>query len=263
MMRWNCPQLISQYQSPWLRPLTCRRRQRLLLQRRPRLLRRPRQSLPEPTATPTLEPTATDTPESDPVASPEPGHNLLANGDFEAGIGVWDEQSLRDYGLVCNDASCESELDPHSGAYVAWLGGANYEHAQIEQTLDLPAGVAATLDYWYRIESADECGYDYGDVLVATGDETIALRRFSLCRDEETGGWVNEQLDLSAYAGEQITLLLRVETDVWLSSSLFVDDVAVYSGGDLLVNLPAEIAVRSVVEPVPGGVPSRLARPQQ
>ena len=202
-------------------------------------------------------------PEGDPVPSPEPGHNLLANGDFEDGPGVWDEQSLRDYDLVCNDASCESELEPYNGAYVAWLGGTDYEHAQIKQTLDLPAGAAATLDYRYRIESADECGYDYGDVLVTAGDKTVALRRFSLCRDEETGGWANDQLDLSAYAGEQITLLFRVETDVWLSSSLFVDDVAVYSGGDLLANLSAELASSSVAEPVLDGLPSRLARPQQ
>ena len=112
------------------------------------------------------------------------------------------------------------------------MGGTDLETAQIEQRIILPAGKAALLDYWYRIESEDLCGYDTGQILAIAGDKKTALRSFDLCRDEQTREWVHDQIDLTRFAGQEITLAFRAETDIFLRSSLFIDDVALYIGAN-------------------------------
>ncbi len=99
------------------------------------------------------------------------------------------------------------------------------------QTIALPAGKAALLDYWYRIESEDLCGYDAGQILAIAGDKKTALRSFDLCRDQQTQEWVHDQIDLTRFAGQTITLAFRADTDIFMRSSLFIDDVTLYIGG--------------------------------
>lgn len=187
---------------------------------------------PRPTATPTNTPSPTpvDTPVQEPeptgTAEPVPARNLVVNGDFEAAEAVWEQRSALGYPLVCDNTLCEVELAPHSGSFLTWLGGANREQAQISQPVKIPAeAAAARLEYWLRIESKDACGYDHAEVTAIVNDESILLRRYDLCRDTATSGWSREEVDLSALAGNEVTLLLRAETDIWLVSSLFVDDV--------------------------------------
>jgi hypothetical protein len=40
-------------------------------------------------------------------------------------------------------------------------------------------------------------------------------------------------VDLGAFAGQSVALQLRVETDVWFASSLFVDDVSLSASAAL------------------------------
>jgi hypothetical protein len=188
---------------------------------------------PRPTATPTNTPSPTpvDTPVQEPeptgTAEPVPVRNLVVNGDFEAAEAAWEQHSALGYPLVCDNTLCEVDLAPHSGSYLTWLGGASREQAQISQQVTIPAGVAARLDYWMRIESKDACGYDRAEVTVSANGETTSLRRYDLCRDTATDGWSREEVELSAWAGTDVTLTFRAETDIWLVSSLFVDDVRV------------------------------------
>ena len=55
---------------------------------------------------------------------------------------------------------------------------------------------------------------------------------YSLCIDENTGGWVLHSVDMSAYAGHAILLSIIVVTDGILDSSLYVDDVSFQFDGD-------------------------------
>lgn len=209
-----------------------------------------------PTATPTNTPigapttiataTATATPiPTATVAPPATCTNLLANPGFESGRVNWAESSSHGYALICSGASCGGTATARTGSFVAWLGGTNSEASQIGQPVNLPAGQKVTLSFWRRTTSSDSCGYDYGYVRVLSNGVTTTVKSYSLCKSTNTNGWVNAQVDLSAYAGRTVTLIFRAATDVSLSSSLFVDDVQLVSGNSCVVSAGSE----DVVEP--------------
>ena len=179
------------------------------------------------------------------------GAGVILNGAFEGDASAWVQSSRWGYELICGFTSCGDNLLPHTGDHLVWLGGTDLETAQIEQRIILPAGKAALLDYWYRIESEDLCGYDTGQILAIAGDKKTALRSFDLCRDEQTREWVHDQIDLTRFAGQEITLAFRAETDIFLRSSLFIDDVALYIGANA-----AEAYLSSV------RLPPSMANPQ-
>lgn len=116
-----------------------------------------------------------------------------------------------------------------------WLGGDDDETAYISQTLTLPGG-ATTLRFWHWIESEDLCGYDFAWVRI----NNISLLTIDLCSDNNTTGWVARTVNISAYAGQTVSLQFRVETDFSLNSNYFVDDVMLegMTPGDYYVYLP-------------------------
>ena len=188
---------------------------------------------PTPTNTPLPVPTNTPTPA--PTDEPVACVDLVQNGDFEAADAGWSQSSRYGYQLICDDALCGASVTPHSGQHLAWLGGANQERAEIRQNITVPAGASAKLSYQYWVASTDVCGYDFGYVRVRTGNSTQTLQSHNLCSSNNTNGWVKGEIDLSAYAGQQITLIFRAETDYWVRSSIFVDDVQLLSGASCTV----------------------------
>ncbi len=170
----------------------------------------------------------------------------VANGGFEAGGTGWQQRSSQGFILICNARNCGVALTPHSGNNLAWLGGANSETSQIVQTINVPANQPASLSYWYRINSADSCSYDFATVQVSTGGKTTTVRKLSLCAPNNTAAWVNDHIDLSAFGGKKISLSFTATTDSWLASSLFVDDVKLSSGQSCAVAAAASAPVGAV-----------------
>ena len=115
-------------------------------------------------------------------------------------------------------------MTPHGGSWAAWLGGEFDDISYVQQSVGVSAGTPY-LAYWHWIASADACGYDYGGVLV----NGTVVDVYTLCTTSSTGGWVKHVVNLSAYAGQIVTLQIRVEADSSGNSNLFVDDVAFQS----------------------------------
>jgi hypothetical protein len=156
--------------------------------------------------------------------APPPGLRLagVGNGDFETGPdGAWTEYSVQGWPIIVNATQLAAGVSPHSGSWAAWLGGDYNELASITQTLTIPAN-ETTLSFWHWIGSEDACNYDFGRVLV----NNAQVVTISLCVDTSTGGWVNRTADISAYAGQNVELQFRVETDSSLNSNWFIDDVS-------------------------------------
>jgi thermitase len=144
----------------------------------------------------------------------------IKNGGFEAGLTAWTEHS--DHGLqVIVNTDSYSYLTPRSGKWLAWLGGYQDEVAWIEQELIVPDD-ELYLHYWHWIESQDVCGFDSASVWV--DDEQVDT--YQLCAAHNTGGYAEHVVDLSAYAGQRIQLQIRVITDLYFTSNLYVDDVS-------------------------------------
>ena len=166
-------------------------------------------------------------------SSPDTGWRSLvniANGDFEGGNdGSWTVYSKKSRNLILHTDF--TSIASHSGYYMAWLGGEDGETARLTQSVGIPP-TYPYLHYWYNIDSADTCDYDYAWVRI----NGTTITNYDLCSPKNTNGWVSEVLDLSAYAGETITLQFEVTTDAALVSNFFLDDVLLLSSSNTPLN---------------------------
>ena len=152
------------------------------------------------------------------------GTSSLVNGNFEQGQNVgWAEDSNHGWAVVTPAADLPQTILPHSGSWVAWLGGDNYELAYISQYIaTLPNSASLRLVYW--ISSGDDCGYDYAHVRI----NSSAIHQWDLCSPNNTNGWVALDLDLSAYGGQPVEISIEISTDEGYNSNLFIDDIFLY-----------------------------------
>jgi predicted secreted protein len=158
----------------------------------------------------------------------------IPNGDFEAGHTAWVEYSTHGWNVITTQFP--GGVTPHSGSWATWHGGDYNDESYIQQQVTVPYGTSY-LAYYHWISSADACGYDYAYIQV----NGSTVRRYDLCSPVNTGGWVRQTLSLGAYAGQSVSLRIRVTTDGSLNSNLFVDDVtwAASTAGE--PSLPARI----------------------
>ena len=147
---------------------------------------------------------------------------------------------------------------PHSGAY-EWFGGkANRLNAQLSRTVDLTGKTSASLSFWtwYDIEE----GWDFGFVQVSTdgGTTWTSLPLAGTTMDYvsgaqasiidnlpgftgQSGKWIQETADLSAYAGQSIQLMFRYMTDSSTANAgFYVDDISVVADGMTIFTDTAE-----------------------
>lgn len=146
--------------------------------------------------------------------------HLIPNGDFEQGPVVWTIFSQNGWDIIM-DSGFPGPVVPHGGDWLTWLGGDDDEVSYIEQEVMVPADTAE-LAYWHWIASFDVCGADFAWVKV----DGVIVDQYDLCTDEDTDDWVLHRVDISAYAGQTVTLRIQVDTDADLNSNLFVDDVS-------------------------------------
>lgn len=157
----------------------------------------------------------------------------LLNGNFESGPANWTEVSSHGWPIIVSNGDVD-DLPTHSGSWAAWLGGDDDEIAYVEQTVTVPAN-RPFLTYYHGIASQDSCGHDFGGVVL---NDAVVVDQYDLCRDANTPNWVLHAVNLSAYAGQDVTLQIRVETNGSLNSNLFVDDVDFSTSGVRLGEKP-------------------------
>ncbi len=144
----------------------------------------------------------------------------ITNGGFEQGSAGWSQSSSHGYALIYNRTS-DFLIPTHTGSWVAWLGGDNYESAVLSQSGLTIDSSASTLWVWYSIYSNDDCGWDYGYVRV----NSDLLYTWDLCTATASKTWKALSLDLSSYVGQTVTLSLSATTDQGYPSDLLIDDV--------------------------------------
>lgn len=160
--------------------------------------------------------------------------NLLANGDFDAGAdGSWIENSVIFEGstniLILELLQFQDKIAPNSGDYAVWLGGGDSESASLSQSVVVPSYLPVSLSYYYQIRAQDECGRDFVKISV----NGITVKSIDLCGLTETEQWQQDEIDLSGYAGQLITVSFNISTDSFspyigdaaAASNFFLDDV--------------------------------------
>lgn len=185
-----------------------------------------------PTPTPTPAPTRT------PPPTPTPIPNSIVNGGFEQQATGWYASLQIPYNsppqgsvLAVSRNDLPSPVSPHSGDWVAWLGGYMNSRTELETAnpFTIPPG-GSTLRYWLWIQS-DEPTCDINSVdgawvfIVSNTVPQTQIDGYALCQANQTNNsWVKRDVNLAGYAGQSVYLDF-VARILGQNSNWFIDDV--------------------------------------
>jgi hypothetical protein len=152
---------------------------------------------------------------------PSPGQKL-GNPGFETGTAApWTATA----GVI--DGSTSEPA--HSGSWKAWLDGYGSTHTDtLSQTVTLPAGCSSyTLTFWLHIDTAETTTTTQYDKLTVKVGSTTLVTYSNL---NKAAGYSQKSVNLSAFAGQSVTIAFTGTEDVSLQTSFVVDDTAVTVG---------------------------------
>jgi subtilisin family serine protease len=155
---------------------------------------------------------------------PPTGGNLLTNPGFESGSTGWSATS----GVITTDTGAPTR----TGSWKAWLNGYGTSHTDtLSQSVAVPSGSNATLSFWLYVSSSEtttSTAYDTLRVQVVSGSTTTTLGTFSNLN--KGSSYVQRSFNLSAYAGQTVTVKFTGTEDSSLGTSFVIDDTAVTTG---------------------------------
>ncbi|MER6355953.1 M1 family aminopeptidase [Streptomyces sp. NPDC001634] len=169
-----------------------------------------------------VEPAAAAPPTAPLAAACTPAQ-VVSNGGFESGTSPWSQSSAD---VITN----RSGQTAHGGTSFAWLDGVGSTHTDtLSQSVTIPAGCSnATLTFWLHIDTAETTSSTAYDKLTAKIGSTTLATYSNL--DENTG-YVQRSFDVSAFAGQTVTVAFTGTEDSSLQTSFVVDDVALNTSG--------------------------------
>lgn len=160
----------------------------------------------------------------------------IINGGFEFGSSGWTIWSKSGQGLIGTaaffySASITPSVYPKSGEYMARLGGFGYDESELSQTITLPNTTPLYLSFHYQSRSftGAECAglYHGGEVKIVIAGQM--MYNAYLCYYNDLHQWTFGYFDVSAAAGQTISVILRVDAANSMWSYLYVDDVSISS----------------------------------
>jgi hypothetical protein len=146
---------------------------------------------------------------------------LLANPGFESSTSSWSATSG-----VINNSSGEPA---HSGSYKAWLDGYGTATTDtLSQPAAVPSGCAARLTFWLHIDTAETGStvYDTLKAQVLNSSGTVLSTLATYSNVNAASGFTQRSFDLSAYAGQTVTVKFTGTEGSKLQTSFVIDDVA-------------------------------------
>ena len=158
------------------------------------------------------------------IGSSGGGSQLLGNAGFETGTAApWSASS----GVI----SSNSSEPPRSGTYDAWLDGYGTTHTDtLSQTVTIPStAVSATLSFWLHIDTAETStttAYDTLKTQILDSSGTVLATLGTYSNLDAAAGYTQHSFDLSAYAGQTITLKFTGTENSSRQTSFVLDDTA-------------------------------------
>ncbi|MCP8998475.1 S8 family serine peptidase [Pseudarthrobacter sp. RMG13] len=154
-------------------------------------------------------------------ATPPPSGNLLLNPGFESGAASWTSDHADTF---------ETGTSARTGSGFAGLNGWGQATSYtLDQAFAVPSTVAtASLSFYLKVQSDEttsSAAYDTLRVQAVSNGVTTTLATYSNLN--ESAGYLQKQLDLSAYKGKSVTLRFLGVEDSSLGTYFYLDDTAV------------------------------------
>jgi subtilisin family serine protease len=151
-----------------------------------------------------------------------PGQKI-ANPGFESGATSWTATAsvIGQWG--------GSGQPTHSGTWNAWMDGYGTTHTDtLAQTVVLPTGCSSySLTFWLHVDSAETTTSTQFDTLKVTMGATTLATYSNL---NKATGYLQKSFNVSAFAGQTVTLKFTATEDSSLQTSFVVDDTALNVG---------------------------------
>ncbi|MFD8417796.1 hydrolase [Streptomyces sp. NPDC059668] len=147
---------------------------------------------------------------------------LLANPGFESGSGSWTASS----GVITNSSGEAAR----TGSYKAWMDGYGSAHTDtLAQTVTVPSGCAATLNFALHVDTAETTtttAYDTLKAQVLNSGGTVLSTLATYSNLNAASGYTLRSFNLSAYAGQTVTVKFTGTEGSTLQTSFVLDDTA-------------------------------------
>jgi hypothetical protein len=148
---------------------------------------------------------------------------LLGNPGFETGTAApWTASS----GVISDN----SDEPPHSGKWDAWLDG--YDHSEtdtLSQAVSIPSGCSSyQLSFWLHIDTKETTttAKDTMTVQILNSSGTVLGTLATFSNLNSASGYTQYSYNLSAYAGQSVTLKFTGKQVSSTETSFVVDDTA-------------------------------------
>ncbi|MDX3756936.1 MULTISPECIES: M1 family metallopeptidase [Streptomyces] len=166
---------------------------------------------------------AAATPPTAPLAADCTPAQVVTNGGFESGTSPWTQSSS----TVITSRSGQSA---HGGTSFAWMNGVGSTHTDtLSQSVTIPSGCSsATLTFWLHIDTAETTSSTAYDKLTAKIGSTTLATYSNL---NKATGYVQKSFDVSAFAGQTVSLAFTGTEDSSLQTSFVLDDIALDTSG--------------------------------
>ncbi|MFD8655907.1 hydrolase [Streptomyces mirabilis] len=147
---------------------------------------------------------------------------LLANPGFESGNTSWTATS----GVITNSSGEAAR----TGSYKAWLNGYGSANTDtLSQSVTIPAGCAATLNFYLHVDTAETTtttAYDTLKAQVLNSSGTVLSTLATYSNLNAASGYTLRSFDLSSYAGQTVTVKFTGTEGSTLQTSFVLDDTA-------------------------------------
>ncbi|MEU0430911.1 M1 family aminopeptidase [Streptomyces sp. NPDC006290] len=149
---------------------------------------------------------------------------VVTNGGFESGTSPWTQSST----TVITSRTGQSA---HGGTSFAWLDGVGSTHTDtLSQSVTIPSGCSsASLTFWLHIDTAETTSSTAYDKLTAKIGSTTLATYSNL---NKASGYAQKTFDVSAFAGQTVTVAFTGTEDSSLQTSFVLDDIALNTSGD-------------------------------
>ncbi|MFB7243469.1 M1 family aminopeptidase [Streptomyces populi] len=149
---------------------------------------------------------------------------VVTNGGFESGTSPWTQSST----TVITSRAGQSA---HGGTSFAWLDGTGGTHTDtLSQSVTIPSGCSsASLTFWLHIDTTETTSSTAYDKLTAKIGSTTLATYSNL---NKASGYAQKTFDVSAFAGQTVTLAFTGTEDSSLQTSFVLDDIALNTSGD-------------------------------